>query len=182
MLIYLSTNENYYSKLARFLFKEPVSHIGLGFNISGVPMVIDCTKPYGKLYHLKHWESKYTIVYYAGILLEERDEIDAFQKASEYSVLKPYDWSAYFYGLFIGMLWRLHLTALPEKNFFNIREWDLCTEVLNPLKNILFSYGIDIRDIDLSARTPHMIATEIYKQTLGNERVKWYGFPDQETT
>lgn len=52
---------------------------------------------------------------------------------------------------------------------------DLCTEIFNPIKDILQKYGIDLFGIDLAAVTPHMLAKEIYRQTKDNSAITWIG-------
>lgn len=176
MYLYFSTNDKYYSRFMRFLFKEPTSHIGIGFEVGECPIVVDCTKPFGKVYHLKHWESKYEIKISAKITMTAEDELEALRKTVDNAVLKPYDWGAYYYGFFIGILWKWFYVPPPKTNKYGSDDADLCTEVLNPIKRILKKYEIDLVNHDLAAMTPHMVATEIYRQTFSNERVAWYGF------
>jgi hypothetical protein len=177
MHIFFSTNENYYSKFARFLFGETTSHVGIGFTVLGCPLVIDCTKPYGKIYHLSHWRKKYDIKYLSIVYMDPQDDELAFRLASSYAVMKPYDWNAYFYGLYCGLKLRFLGSKLPDINKYDDPETDLCTEIFNPLKTLLLKYGINLTNIDLSARTPDMLANDIYKQTKNNEKVVWYDFP-----
>lgn len=177
MRLYFSTNEKYYSKFMMFLFKEPVSHVGAGFTIQGCPVVVDCTKPCGKLYHLRSWQKKYDIIYYVNIELSPEDEQTAFTLVTDNAVLKPYDWDAYFYGFFRGILWKWFGIDPPSVNKYSDKNADLCTEIVNPIKGMLKNYGIDLLDKDLAIMTPHMMAKEIREQTKDNERVVWYDFP-----
>lgn len=181
MRLCFSTNEKYYSKFMKFLFKEPTSHVGAGFVVQGCPLIVDCTKPCGKLYHQKHWDKKYKTVYFVDIQLSEDDEKLAFYLVTDNAVLKPYDWDAYFYGFLLGILWKWGGIKPPTYNRFSSKDADLCTEIVNPIKPLLCQYGINLEGKDMAAMTPHMMAAEIYEQTKSNERVRWYGFPAQAT-
>lgn len=155
-----------------------MSHVGLGFSPDGaVPLVVDCTKPYGKIYHLEHWKSKYSIPYSMVLQLSPADEFEAFRLVSENSVLKPYDWDAYFYAFYRGILWKWFDVDPPTTNRCSSDKAELCTEVLNPIKPLLLKYNINLLNRDLSAVTPHMLAAEIHNQTRTNEKVTWYDFP-----
>ena len=180
MKIYFSTNEKYYSKFMRWLFKEPSSHVGLGFSPDGtIPLVLDCTKPYGKIYHLDHWKKKYRITYSMDLALTKEDEEEAYILTTNNAVLKPYDWDAYFYGFLRGIAARWYGIPLPFTNRYSSDDADLCTEVLNPIKQLLLKYQIELITKDLAAMTPHMLAKELHDQTLTNEKVTWHDFPTQ---
>lgn len=164
-----------------WIFEEPVSHMGVGFEIDGVlPIVVDCTKPYGKVRHLNHWINHYDIVYCADISMTPEDEIIALKLACDNAVLKPYDWPAYYYGFLCGILKKLFKTPLPKVNMYSSKDKDLCSEVLSPIKPLLTTYGINLAYKDLSCMTPHMIGVELYNQTKNNKKVTWHDFPTKK--
>jgi len=176
MVIYFTTNEKFYAKLLRWIFLEPVSHVGMCLYPTGVtPIVIDCTKPFGKIYAYNAWTKKHSPIFAAQIPMSLEDEIKCFDTVALRSVLRPYDFSAYFHGFYHGIKWRLFGTKLPKRNTKSDHEKDLCTEIFNPIKQLLQKYGIDRYGVDLAAMTPHMLAREIYRQTVGNENVTWIG-------
>lgn len=176
MLIYFSTNDVYYSKIFRWLFNEPSSHVGLGFFRDQESVVVDCTKPCGREHSLSRWIFKYKITHSLKIPLSEEREEDFYQIAKEYSVGKKYDFSAYYWGLFCGLAFKLFRIPLPKKNVFQQEEHGLCTEIFVPFKEKLLEFGIDILELDMSATTPHMLALRLYEQTKDNTGVRWYGF------
>jgi hypothetical protein len=176
MIIYFTTNEKFYSKLLRWLFKEPVSHVGICLYPTGaIPIVVDCTKPYGKLYGFNPWKKKHEPIYAVQIPLAPSDELDCFEKVAMRSVGRLYDFEAYFYGFYWAILWRFFGFTLPKQNKLSNHDKDLCTEIFNPIKVTLQNYGIDLFGIDLASVTPHMLAKEIYKQTKDNGLFNWIG-------
>jgi hypothetical protein len=176
MVIYFTTNDNYYSKLLKWVFKEPTSHVGVCLYPTGVtPVVVDCTKPYGKIYAFRAWTKKHDPVYAVQIPMALEHERYCFDTVALRSVLRPYDFSAYFYGFYWGLRWRLFGSTLPKRNKKSDHERDLCTEIFNPIKDILQKYGIDLFGVDLAAVTPHMLAKEIYRQTKDNSSITWIG-------
>jgi hypothetical protein len=178
MHVYFSTNERYYSRLFRLLFREPASHVGVGFSPGAdVPLVVDCTQPYGKIYHLHHWKAYYKIIYFMRIDTSPEDELEAYRLVTDNAVLKPYDYDAYVYGFYLGIKWKIFGINPPKTNRFSSPNADLCTEIFNPIKPLLLNYDIDLTNIDLAALTPHMLADELYHQTRFNDKVVWHGFP-----
>lgn len=175
MQILFTTNDIYYSKLFRFLYREPSSHVGLGFFIDGKRKVIDCTKPEGKEHTLEGWLNKYRITHKMDLIIPEPQERLWYNAAKDYSVGKPYDFSAYYGGMVWGVIHRITHLPHPKRNFLERPEHGLCTEILHTLKCPLLEYGIDIRHLQLAANTPHMICLELYKQSKCHPKVKWYG-------
>jgi hypothetical protein len=180
MDVYLTTNEKYYSKLFRWLSKEPVSHIGLGFFRKSMGLVADCTKPFGKIYHIKQWKAKYQLKFFMRIDMSVEDELKAYKCAANHSILVRYDWGAYYYGFL--MLFRRYLFGipLPKSNSWQTKEDRICTEIMAPLMDILKKYGIDMEGVDFAAITPFELAKELKKRSEGVEGVRWYGFSDKE--
>lgn len=175
MYIFLATNEKYYSRLMMNLFDEPVSHIATGFFIGTMDLVVECTKPFGRLSHLNHWKTQYDIIYSMELLLDPYTERTLYDKVCADAVLSPYDWGAYYYGLYRGVRKWLLNSKFPKHNIGQDPNKRLCTEILYALKDPFLDYNIDISHIDLAAVTPHMIGTELYRQSSSNPKVRWSG-------
>jgi len=157
MDVYFSTNDHYYSKAHRYIAKEPFTHIGLGFFTDKLKLVVDCTKPHGKLYHLDHWLTKYYLTNQLRIELDPEVEQKFYELVIKGSVNVPYDWGAYAYAWLAGIRNFLFNTPYP-----NINPWGgsgkWCTEVLTPIVQPLFEEtGVDFMGLDLAAKTPCMI-------------------------
>lgn len=180
MDIYFSTNEKLYSKLFRVLAKEPVSHIGLGFFPKSLNLAVDCTKPYGKVYHLKHWKSKYKLNFHMSLDMSLDDELVAYSCAADHAILVRYDWGAYYYGFLMLIRRYIFGIPLPAKNSWQTNEDRICTEIMTPLVEVLKKYGLDASDLDFAALTPFETAKELKKRSEGIEEVRWYGFPNKE--
>ena len=174
MIIYFTTNEKFYSKLLRWIFDEPTSHVGASFKPEGqIELVADCTKPHGKLMHLNNWLFKHRLLCSIEINMKKEHELQAYELVVNNCVMKPYDFPAYIYGFYWGLRIKFFGHKPPKKNAESSKEMDLCTEILNPIKGLLLEYAIDIYDMDLAAMTPTMLAMELYKQTIYNSRVDW---------
>lgn len=182
MKIYFVTNEHYYSKIFRFLFKEPVSHVALSFFEDDLKLVIDATKPVGGLYHIKYWLSKYSVVYCMELKLRSDDEKKLCLKVIDETVMVPYDWGGYWFAFFVAIKKRLFGIPYPKKNEWDATNMRHCGEILESLKNILPKHGMDISDLDFAALTPHMAAQELYKRTPKSSiYINWpMGGPDGE--
>lgn len=180
MKIHFSKNDKFYSKLLMILCKEPVSHVGVEFFTGTLNLAVDCTKPFGKVYHMKHWLKKYDIVCSMKLKMDDDDELIAYAESASKSVLVGYDWGAYYFG-FIAIIKRfLFGTPLPKENKWQSNDTRICTEILDPLKKILLKYDIDITDIDFTAVTPYEAACELRLRSAGKPGVTWYGLSYKE--
>lgn len=180
MKIHFSKNSKFYSKLLMFLCKEPVSHVGLEFFSGTLNLAMDCTKPYGKVYHIKQWRKNYDIVCTMHLRMGDDDELITYTEAAKKSVLVGYDWGAYYYG-FIAVIKRFIFgTPLPKTNKWQSDDVRICTEILDPLKKILLRYDIDIMDLDFTALTPYEAACELRIRSVGKLGVTWYGLTYQQ--
>ena len=158
------------------LAKEPVSHVGLEFAATTFSLAMDCTKPYGKVYHIKDWLKKYDLVFSMELPLSEEEELEVYKIAAQKSIRVPYDWGAYYYG-FIALIKQFFLgTPLPKENIWQHPDTRICTEILEPLKDVLYRHNIDIRDLDLTAVTPMGAARVLLERTEGHKEVYWHGF------
>lgn len=179
MVIYFTTNENFYSRLLRWIFSEPVSHVGACLYPTGkTAVVIDCTKPHGRIYAYNCWTKKNFPIFGVDIPMKEEDEIYCFDKMALRSVLRPYDLGAYIYGFYWGLRIKFFGSKPPRTNDKSHHEKDLCTEIFHPIKDILLKYGIDLFGIDLAAMTPYMLAQEIYRQTKDNASIRWIAYQE----
>ena len=82
---------------------------------------------------------------------------------------RPYDWGAFFYLAWRGLLYRLFLMPIPSgRNPFGTDKWDICLEVASALKPVL-----NIRD-NLDMVTPYRLYTilkpevEAYNANVSN--------------
>lgn len=180
MRIYFATNDKYYSKVMRFLFKEPVSHVASGFWTDKIDIIVDSTKPHGKAYHKLHWDSKYKTKYFIDIAMSAEDELAAYQASVASSVMVPYDWQAYWYAFYKVTCRWLFGIPLPTHNKYEDPSKNLCQEAIAALRPYLIKYDLDMRFIDFSGLTPHMIGRALYKRTdPRNKNVSWpLGGPD----
>lgn len=176
MYIYFTTNDKFYSKLLKWVFNEYISHIGLAFAPTlKTHLVIECTKPYGKVFALQHWLLRNEVIVAVQIPLTKEEEAQWFDEVAYRAVLRPYDFGAYFYGFYWGLRHKFFGDAYPETNAKSDPNHDICTEVLQPLKVLLLKYGIDIAKDDLTAMTPQMVASKMYYQTKGKSDIIWMG-------
>jgi hypothetical protein len=157
MMILYSTNEHYYSKAHRFIAKEPFTHIGILFFPGVLDIVLDCTRSHSKIYHLRHWGTKYNITNAQKFDLDDNKEMEYYNRAVDYCLLKPYDWGAYVYAWY----WAVRRWITGE-NFPETNPWKgdgmWCTEVVYPIIPLLKrDFEIDLSGIDLAAKTPFML-------------------------
>lgn len=179
MRIYFATNDHYYSKALMYIFDEPVSHIAIGFFTDTLGLIVDCTKPYGRLRHWKQWSSLYDVVYYADINMSKEDELAAYDLAVDDALMVPYDWGAYCYGFFVGIRRKLFGTPLPSCNPWQTDELRHCSEIMTSQTGILEKYDLKMGNLDFSALTPHMIGRTLYDRSSENPHVSWpKGGPD----
>lgn len=156
--IYFTTNDEWYSKLHRKIEGVPATHIGIGFFIGSMNMIVDCTKPHGKVYHRDHWLSRYTLVKTLRFDMPVIEEKKCFVETSEYSVMAPYDWGAYAYAWIMGVRKYLFKTPYKETNPWSSEKGKWCTEILNPILPYFRERGITVLDgLDLAAHTPWMV-------------------------
>lgn len=168
MKIYFVKDDKWYSKIIMGVMEEPVTHIGIGLFCDKFDLVIDCTKPYGKLYHFDHWTSrdKYQLVTTLELKLSEKKEIEIYYKLIDNCLLVPYDWGAYAYGLFYVIKKMLWNAEYPKKNPW-AGEGKWCSEIIEPLKPYLKENDIDLDSYDLEIATPWMI----YKELIKHEKI-----------
>ena len=132
------------SKLIRWLSGDPVSHVVIVFddefaihsNLYGVQL---------NWYHtmLKHMTVVYTIDYKLSLKKEEeiyRSMLDNFDG-------RNYDWPAFMYLLWRGLLWKFFKKPLPIKSLWSDQDGYLCTEIAGKLPKWLT--GLETNDYSL---------------------------------
>lgn len=157
MKIYFVTNEKWYSKLMRFLYRDEVTHIGIGYNESEEEIIFDITKPYGSVYPKEYWFHKYEKRYHIELTLTDIEVENSLNNLWKTCVMKTYDIDTYYWTIFFGILNRFFGYPIPTVNRFANRDRGLCTNVIDPVKEILFSRGISFKNIDTYSLTPQMI-------------------------
>ena len=167
MRFYFTTNDKWYSKAHRFMANEPFTHIGLGFFIGTLNLIVDCTKPNGKVYHLDHWLKKYRAVKILSLSLENTMEQLLYLDVTNACVNTPYDWGAYYYAWLMGIRKLLFNKPYPDVNpWAGSGMW--CSEIISPIKENLKDYGVDLTDVaDFAALTPYMLYKKLkYMPTI----------------
>lgn len=170
------TNDRYYSGLLRFLFNEPTSHVGSIFSLYGMSLAVDINRPYGKVYDLTHWLSKYTIIWEMRINFERHDELKLYQAAKDYAVLRPYDMRSYYYGMFAGIGHKFFGIPYPKTNALASGTASMCQEILTPILQhptfkAVVPHNIDVQHF--SECTPHMSMLLLKDATANNPSVEW---------
>jgi len=157
MKFYFATNDKWYSKAHRYIAKEKSTHIGVGIFTESLNLVVDCTKPYGKLYHYKHWAKIYEVVDEIELPTHFGDDTLIYDDLIKACILTTYDWNAYYYAWIMGLRKFLFKTPYPKSNPWASDSGMWCTEIIRPLLPFLKSRGINIDYVDFAAQTPQMI-------------------------
>ena len=163
MKIYFVKNDKWYSKLMMWFEKSSVSHVGLGFFCGG-EIVVDGTKPCSKLYHKRHWFTKYDPVVEIEIPFTREEEKQAYRKVVNECLLKPYDWDAYAYAWLMAVAYKVFGIPYPDRNPWSDSDRFWCTEIFTPILADMKELGADLTGIDLSIKTPQMIFDILKKQ------------------
>jgi len=156
MRFYFVTNDKWYSKLHRLIAGEKSTHIGLIFFYCDLNIVVDCTKPYGKVYHLSTWLHKYRKISILELPLNSHIEKFFYKKIVSENVNVHYDFKAYYYAWIMAIRKFLFKIPYPKKNKWKT-DGKLCVEILEPIKKYLTDFDIDLMDIDLAAISPEML-------------------------
>lgn len=153
------------SRLIRWAFNEDCSHFAVVMddkivfhsNLIGV--------------HLQWFESfkkKSQVVYSLDLIISEQKENEVYYEMIKHDA-RPYDWGAFFYLAWRGLLYRLFLMPIPSgRNPFGTDKWDICLEVASALKPVL-----NISD-NLDMVTPYRLYTilkpevEAYNANVSN--------------
>jgi len=163
MKIYFTKNEHWYSKLLMWFEGSTMSHVGLGF-FDDLGLVVDCTKPFSKVYHVDHWFSKYQIVQEIDVPLSPEVERLAYKRVVDTCLLKPYDWGAYAFAWVSIVRKVLFGTPYPDTNPWSSDDGFWCTEIFVPVVDILKDLDADLSGIDLASYSPQMVFDKLVTQ------------------
>lgn len=146
------------SLLIRWVFNEPVSHVAFVFdhklvihsNLLGVNLQWFNT-------FKKHCEIVYCKEY--DLTLEQEEEIyqgllDTYDGAS-------YDWGAFIFLAYRGLLWRLFNIPIPNKNPWAHKGMFLCDELVTVLPPWLVELP---NDVDFGIMTPYKVYNILKEQ------------------
>jgi len=149
------TNDVWFSRLLRWIFKQKTSHVGLIFRLKEVELALDINNPYGSLWSLNYWLHKYRLIYTLEIPLTKEEEFFVFKSLEEIAVLKPYDIKAYYYGMWRGLLKRLFKIPYPEVNKAVTNGKDMCQEIISyVLHHPIVQEKIGKHECDFTVMTP----------------------------
>jgi len=171
------TNEQYYSKLMRWIFNCETTHVGAVFSIGDINLATDLNKPYGKVWGLHRWLHKYTVIHECEIPLNKTQEIAMYKACCDYCEMRPYDFNGYLYGMIRGLLKKFFNKAFPDKNSWSSLTGSMCQEVVVPIwqHSIIKSLGLNLDPYkaDLTRKTPDMVKDMMFEATEDNLNFKW---------
>lgn len=171
------TNEKNYSKLYRWLFKEDASHVGSVFTFGSSSVAVDLNRPFGRIWDIRHWLHKYTIIWSMEIKLTEEEELEMYAACREYAVMRDYDMSGYYYGMIVGLRRRLFGVKLPSKNAWSKGTGSMCQEIVVPIiqhsvfNRVVGENLLPVRGND--GRTLATIREILWKATKDHPLVEW---------
>jgi hypothetical protein len=170
------TNDRYYSKLYRWLFKEDASHVGAVFDFGSSAIAVDLNRPYGRIWDIHHWLHKYTIIWSMEIDLTAKEEMEMYESCRDYAVMRQYDMSGYYFGIIAGIKHRLLGAKIPKVNKWSKGTGSMCQEIVVPvfqheiIKGIL---GDVLPATGNDGRTLATIRKMLWDATKDNPKVKW---------
>jgi hypothetical protein len=156
MKVLFTTNNKFWSRVLKCLTSEPFSHIALVFDIDGVQLVVDCSTDGGRLMPIDKFLVSNIPMASIDIMVSHKSEIILFKYAINI-VGKKYDFPAYIYGLWRGILFKAFKIGPPIKNRYNTKDKFVCTEILEPIRFPLSLLGISFGDMDFSIQTPYRL-------------------------
>jgi hypothetical protein len=135
------------SKIIRWAFNEPVSHFAVVMD----GKIVFHSNLLGA--HLNWWSN---FSKHCEVVLRKDLDLTLIQEESVYQSLiqiegKPYDWSAFFYFIYRGLLLRLFKIPIPETNIQKNDGGFLCVEIAKCFE------GIVTLPKDLSIVTPYKL-------------------------
>ena len=157
MRFVFTTNDKFWSRVARFLSAEKTTHIAIIFENYGFNIVFDCsTSGFKKQSQARFFEYN-RLVSQITINASENDEAMMLSEILENAVGAEYDFSAYKWMLYRGILRKFFGVDKPDFNPWQDEEKYLCTEVVEPITQHLLRYGINLINRDLASMTPQEI-------------------------
>lgn len=157
MKIVFSKNSSILSKLIRWVFDEPVSHMAIVFNEdSGCGVVFQSNLLGCHIMWLKSFYKKNNILIQKsyGLPLELENSVwsDLVNKLDG----KPYDYKGALYLLWRGLLHKFFRLPIPETNPWNDSGAYFCDELYEALPDIF-----DEVEGGVSMRTPFMLSQKL---------------------
>lgn len=149
MRIIFTANRSLFSRVVRWTFREPASHVALVFdndlwlvqsNLLGMNIRI-----------FEPFIQNHSIIDSLDYDLDLAHEEEIFQSVIRITAEQEYDWPGFIYFAWRGFLLRLFGLSLPEKNEFGRDRMNLCTEMVSYLPEWLT--GIS-KGTDLGIMTP----------------------------
>lgn len=148
------------SKFIRWCLDEPVSHFAIEFdnrivfhsNFSGV-----------YLRWANHFREENEVIFQLPFNWGLQEEEDLYQRVIQKWDGTPYDFKAYWYFAYRGLLYKFFGIELPKTNPFNKKGELICVELAGALGN-----GLVEKDFDLSIATPFRLFKHI--QRVDKER------------
>jgi hypothetical protein len=157
MKIYFVTNQKWYSRLMRWLWNDEVTHLGIGFDEFNHELIFDISKPTGSVYPYEYWFNKYEPRYFIEIALSDEEIDEYFAELWFYCVLKPYDMNSYYLAIFWGIMTKFFKIKVPDINVVADEEKGFCSNVIEPLKELLTKNGMYLKNVDTYSKTPQML-------------------------
>jgi hypothetical protein len=150
MKIVFTKNNSVFSKLIRWAFNEPVSHVVFVFDEK---FVIHSNLLGVQFNWLKTYRKKNEFVFCKDIKLPLEKEEQVYQSLLENYDDRTYDYKAFLYFGYRAILFKLFKTPIPIHNKKNTSGF-LCTEMYGTLPEWL----VQKTDKDLSITTPYQLA------------------------
>jgi hypothetical protein len=171
------TNEKKYSRLYRWLFKEDASHAGSVFTFGDSAIAVDLNRPFGRIWDIRHWLSKYTIIWSMEVELTQKQESEMYEACRDYAVMRDYDMPGYYYGMIAGLRRRLLGIRLPKKNIWSRGTGSMCQEIVVPIvQHPVFRQVVGEEVIPSTGNDGRTLATireMLHKATKDHPKVKW---------
>lgn len=148
-----TTNDKFLSKLQKYLGKEKISHVGLLFPKKDI--AFDCSTSGFKCQTIKRFKTVNAEVYSIYIDMSEDDEKTCCEILFDMCGSK-YNFAAWFWLIWKGFIYRFIGLYPPKKNPYYSKTTFLCTNIADPIAEILLKYELNIYPYFDDAITPEM--------------------------
>jgi len=169
MIIAFTTNDKPLSRLARYLSGEPVSHLGIvsyrfntAFDCSTKGFKIQTIRRFFEVNHPK------TEIY---INMDDVDEAICFSLLTDH-IGSLYNFKSWYWLIWRGILWKFFGLKPPEKNPYYSTDKFLCTNIIDPLEEILLKYGIVLADLKDQAISPYGLYLCLKEQSAESKHIR----------
>lgn len=168
MIISYTANDTFLSKLQRFLGKERISHVGLLFFRKNV--AFDCSTSGFKSQPINRFYQKNNEVCLIPIDMTMSDEDQCcdilFSHCGD-----GYNFKAWFWLIYRGILYKFFGLYPPPKNPYYSKKTYLCTNIADPIAEIMIKYGIDLYPMIDDTITPERQYECLQHQSRGYEPI-----------